>query len=194
MKDSMENLNYPILKALNWLYIYKIMRLILIIFTSSYFLGIIWQIFVNDVQVKKLLVPGDPSQGYEPNFFSIYMEGEPPYRILVKSWYYGITTLSTIGFGDLSPQTINERVVASFVLLFGVSMFSFVMGQFIEILMGYKSLNQVGHHKDLSKWIALLQRYNNGNPLNKELVTRIEDFFDFYWENNRMSAINLESG
>jgi hypothetical protein len=66
------------------------------------------------------------------------------------------------------------------------------MGQFIEILMNYKSLWKVGHHKDLSKWIALLSRFNNGNPLNKELITKIEDFFDYYWQNNRMSAIENE--
>jgi len=59
--------------------------------------------------------------------------------------------------------------------------------------MNYKSLWKVGHHKDLSKWIALLSRFNNGNPLNKELITKIEDFFDYYWENNRLSAIRTEA-
>lgn len=59
--------------------------------------------------------------------------------------------------------------------------------------MNYKSLWKVGHHKDLSNWIALLSRFNNGNPLNKELITKIEDFFNYYWENNRLSAITNES-
>jgi len=63
------------------------------------------------------------------------------------------------------------------------------MGQFIEILMNYKSLWKVGEAKDLSKWIALLSRFNHGNPLNKELITKIEDFFDYYWTYNRLSAV-----
>tara|TARA_B110000305_G_C19152659_1_gene498811 strand:+ start:442 stop:651 length:210 start_codon:yes stop_codon:yes gene_type:complete len=66
------------------------------------------------------------------------------------------------------------------------------MGQFIEILMNYKSLWKQGDHKNLSAWIALLSRFNNGNPLNKDLITRIEDFFDFYWVNNRLSALSNE--
>jgi hypothetical protein len=37
-----------------------------------------------------------------------------------------------------------ERSVAAFILLFGVAMFSFIMGQFIEILLNYKELGQVG--------------------------------------------------
>jgi len=49
-------------------------------------------------------------------------------RKLVKVWYFAITTLSTIGFGDLHPVSISERWIASFILMFGVSMFSFIMG------------------------------------------------------------------
>ena len=108
-------------------------------------------------------------------------------------WYYALTTLSTIGYGDFTPVSVNEKFITSFILLFGVAVFSFIMGQFIEILMNYKSLWQVGHHRDLSKWIALLSRFNNGNPLKKDLITKIEDFFDYYWENNRLTALSCSS-
>ena len=96
-------------------------------------------------------------------------------------WYYALTTLSTIGFGDMSPVTPQERLIGALLMMFGVANFSFIMSQFIEILLNYKSLWEVGKHKDLSKWIALLSRFNNGNPLNKDLITKIEDFFDYYW-------------
>ena len=51
---------------------------------------------------------------------------------LLIVWYFALTTLSTIGFGDFSPQTPEERLV--------VATFSFIMNQFIEILLNYKSL------------------------------------------------------
>ena len=108
-------------------------------------------------------------------------------------WYFALTTLSTIGFGDFSPVSVQERVIWSFVLMIGVAVFSLVMGQFMDILMNYKKLGQVGQGKDLSKWIALLSRFNNGNPINKELITRIEDFFDYYWHHNRLAAVKTEN-
>ena len=40
----------------------------------------------------------------------------------------------------------------------------------------------------MSKWISLLSRFNQGHPLDKDLVTKIEDFFEYYWSNNRLSA------
>jgi len=64
------------------------------------------------------------------------------------------------------------------------------MGKFIEILMNYKAYSKVGQDKDLSQWIALLSRFNNGNPLNKEIITKIEGFFEYYWKFNRLAVIN----
>lgn len=84
-------------------------------------------------------------------------------------------------------------MIWSFVLLIGVAVFSLVMGQFMDILMNYKKLGAVGNGKDLSKWIALLSRFNNGNPINKELIGKIEDFFDYYWNNNRLAAMKTET-
>ena len=68
------------------------------------------------------------------------------------------------------------------------------MSQFIEIMLSQKSLWKVGDHQGLSKWIALLQRFHNGHPLDKDLITKIENFFNFYWENNRLQALECGEG
>jgi potassium voltage-gated channel Eag-related subfamily H protein 8 len=77
--------------------------------------------------------------------------------------------------------------------MIGVAVFSFIMGQFIEILLNYNSLWEVGNRKDLSKWIALLSRFNNGKPLNKTLIHKIENFFEHYWNNNKLGALQTDS-
>lgn len=192
VENNIENESYPILKALNYLQIYKIFRLVIIVFISSYFLGILWHIYVCDLQV----VTPDAT-GELPDYFGNVMLGscelnESGTARLMKVWYFALTTLSTIGYGDFSPVSTQERFVAAFILMIGVAIFSLVMSQFIDILMNYKSLWKVGEARDLSKWIALLSRFNNGNPLNKELITKIEDFFDYYWSYNRLSAITTE--
>jgi len=63
------------------------------------------------------------------------------------------------------------------------------MGKFIEILQAYNDLYIGTDGKNLSRWLALLSRFNHGRPLNKELLTEIEDFFDYYWQNNKFSAL-----
>jgi hypothetical protein len=45
------------------------------------------------------------------------------------STYYQLTTLSTVGFGDLYPIADHERAVIAFNFLFGVAIFSYFMGE-----------------------------------------------------------------
>ena len=55
--------------------------------------------------------------------------------------YFSFTSLSTVGFGDYNPKSDVERVLCSFILMFGVSIFSYIMGIFIEILGEIKILD-----------------------------------------------------
>ena len=48
--------------------------------------------------------------------------------------YFMFTTLSTVGFGDFNPKSEIERTIMTFILLIGVACFSWIMGQFIQIL------------------------------------------------------------
>ena len=79
----------------------------------------------------------------EPNFRTEKLNKDDPDnedtspRVLIKVFYFAITTLSTIGFGDFHPVSVFERGIASPILLIGVAVFSFIMGQFSEILMSY---------------------------------------------------------
>ena len=48
--------------------------------------------------------------------------------------YYTMTTLSTIGFGDYHPWSDEERLFQVILFISGVSIFSYLMGVFIEII------------------------------------------------------------
>jgi hypothetical protein len=50
-------------------------------------------------------------------------------EVTIMGMYYALTSLSTCGFGDLYPKTDCERVVCSLMLLSGVSVFSYVLGE-----------------------------------------------------------------
>lgn len=112
---------------------------------------------------------------------------------MVKIWYYSITTLSTIGFGDFSPKSVLEKIVGSVVLLFGVVVFGIIMNRLIEILLYFKSIDGETEDTDLAKWIAMLSKYNGGQPMDKDVITKIEDFFQYYWSNNKMQCFKSET-
>ena len=104
-------------------------------------------------------------------------------------WYFAITTLSTVGFGDFHPVNTQEKIVTAFIMLVGVSVFSFIMGSLIEILHQYRDMHKNGDGSDLTQWLSLLAHFNGSKPLNRELVSEIEDFFEYYWQNDKHAAL-----
>lgn len=126
------------MKTLKLIEYYKIFRLIFIIFSTSYFLGVIWYIYVTDLEEDLLNDPNDVSRGFKLTFKTKYfpelgsnvedLSATVKLNHLVKVWYWAITTLSTIGFGDYSPTSYNERLWSLPILMFGVIIFSLIMG------------------------------------------------------------------
>jgi hypothetical protein len=184
-KKHQANVVYPIRRILFLVYLYRLVTLVIIIFTSSYFIGVLWYIFVTELQS----LPG------QDNFYFYFGidQIEKPREQLLMVWYFAITTLSTIGYGDMYPVSTPERIAASFILLIGVAVFSFIMGNLIEMLTQYRNLEKQTEGKNLSKWLGLLTRFHNGKPLKKNLIADIEDFFEFYWQHNKLSALESEA-
>lgn len=81
---------------------------------------------------------------------------------LIISCYYALTTLSTVGYGDFYPISNNERIFAVVIMLVGVMFFSYIMGNFIEIISSYdKKMGNVDQSGDLNNWLILLTRFTN---------------------------------
>ena len=91
-------------------------------------------------------------------FYNEYGLGfKEPAENLVIVLYYMFTTLSTVGFGDFNPKSEVERIIITFVLLIGVATFSWIMSQFIDILMKVRSVTAVNEDSEtLSRWFLIL--------------------------------------
>ena len=103
--------------------------------------------------------------------------------------YFAFTSLSTVGFGDYHPRSNIERVVCAFILLFGVAIFSYIMGNFITILDQYQKFNEeLEDGENLGKFFGTLKKFNNQTPFNLELKREIESFFDYKWTTDKNMA------
>lgn len=107
--------------------------------------------------------------------------------------YYTFTTLSTVGLGDYHPRSNAERVLCAIILLVGSTMFSYIMGNFIDILYSLKNINV--DFKDelmLTKFMGSLTRFNGGQPIEHNRQERIEKYFDFRWMNDHNIAVSTK--
>ena len=107
--------------------------------------------------------------------------------------YYAFTTLSTVGFGDYHPRSDAERAVCAFILLVGVAIFSYIMGNFIEILISIQDLNADSDDgENLSKWFGLIKRFNSSRSISNDLKLKIEEYFDYRWINDKNQAVSTD--
>jgi len=99
---------------------------------------------------------------------------------MITSMYFAFTSLSTVGFGDFHPRSNAERLFGAFILLFGVAIFSYIMGNFIEILQQFKKFHEdLEDGENLMKFFGTLKKFNNQEHIKLELKQKIENHFDY---------------
>jgi len=77
--------------------IYSVFRLILLTVIITYFIGCFFYLWSG-------LFATDFEDNTDPNFIAAYkLHNTPGYYKMITSCYFSITTLSTVGYGDLSP-------------------------------------------------------------------------------------------
>jgi Ion channel len=114
---------------------------------------------------------------------------------MIACVYFAFSTLATVGYGDFHPVSNTELIVGSFIILFGVAVFSFIMGNFIDMLMEFKIVTSENEdNENLTKWLGLLSRFNKGRPLPKEMTFKIEEYFSYYWSKDRNYATKTLTG
>jgi hypothetical protein len=58
------------------------------------------------------------------------------------AYYWAITAISTVGFGDISPQTNTERIFSVIIEIFGCLLFAVLIGSLGSMMVGQKLLEE----------------------------------------------------
>ena len=168
------------------MYMYKILRLIFIGVLITYFLGCGW------FYISHELNPEEAQNDPEGTWYNIFLKSEEnELRQVIKSCYFAITTLSTVGYGDIFPISNLEMIIAVVVMLCGVAFFSYIMGNFIENISEWEiKMGLVDKTGDLESWVLSLSRYAKNQPLPTLLHKRIDDDFNYLWANDRLISFS----
>lgn len=84
--------------------IYLITRLLLILVLFSYFIGLIWYLYVNCVEQFVRDVEKNFKGDEKISFIAENsLEKEDPWTITIIVVYFALTTMSSVGLGDYHP-------------------------------------------------------------------------------------------
>lgn len=93
--------------------------------------------------------------------------------LYIVALYFTVTTIVTVGYGDISAYTSGERVFCVFLMLAGVISFSFATGTLASLISSYDSKN--GQLKEKMDALTDIQEeYNLDIDLYNEISKNIQ--------------------
>lgn len=91
----------------------------------------------------------------------------------LSSMYFAMTTITSVGYGDIVPKTNSERAYTMFAQIIGVGFYGYAIGS-ITAAMTSRDANARAYHERLDLIMAWL---NYHNELPREMVRRIRRHF-----------------
>ena len=145
-----------IIKQYYILFLYNLFRLIIIACFIAYGIGCLFYFFSEKLNKRSSIEAGN-------TFVQVHGLDDPELGHsgrLIKVCYFLLTTLSTVGYGDLYPISNEEQIVTLIIMMGGVAFFSFIMGKFMEIITNYQTKMGVEDKtKELMVWLTELQKF-----------------------------------
>eukprot|EP00929_Paragymnodinium_shiwhaense_P007395 TRINITY_DN111296_c0_g1_i1.p1 TRINITY_DN111296_c0_g1~~TRINITY_DN111296_c0_g1_i1.p1 ORF type:complete len:947 (-),score=98.98 TRINITY_DN111296_c0_g1_i1:133-2973(-) len=98
----------------------------------------------------------------------------------VVSLYYVLTTMTTVGYGDISPVTIPEMLFGVFLLLISCLVFAWLTGSIFEVI---QALNE--HGRAVNQKTDQMARWMLWRDLPRELRLSIRHFLVHHWKTHQ---------
>jgi len=127
-------------------------------------------------------------------FFVPYAEGFPvdswpvreaihesaPATQYIRSLYWTVVTMSTVGYGDITPTRDMEYVLAMCVMLAGASIYAFVIANIASMISNLDAAK-------VAYWsrVDIATQYLRGRNAPAALRDRLRDYYEYIWARNR---------
>jgi voltage-gated potassium channel len=98
----------------------------------------------------------------------------------IRAFYWTITTLTTIGYGDITPVTNLQTIYVIIIEILGAGMYGFIIGNIANLIANIDIAK--AQYKEKLEKINTFMKYRN---LPAALQTRINEYYSYLWESRR---------
>ncbi|MDH4199854.1 MAG: cyclic nucleotide-binding domain-containing protein [Spirochaetia bacterium] len=91
--------------------------------------------------------------------------------------YWTVTTIATVGYGDITPQNFTQRMFAIMVMIVGAGSYGFVVGN-ISSLLASVDVVKASYRKKMEEISAFL----NYRSIPADMQNKVHEYYDHIWE------------
>jgi len=112
--------------------------------------------------------------------------GSSPSRMVdyVRAVYWTITTLATVGYGDITPETPSQMIYASITMLIGIGFFGYVLGNIASLFARLDSARE--QYLELRDRVEAFMR---SNDVPAPLRTRVREYYRYLWRSRKGGSV-----
>jgi voltage-gated potassium channel len=96
----------------------------------------------------------------------------------IDSLYWCVTTLTTVGYGDISPVTDLQKIWTMIVEILGVVVYGYVIGNVASLLSNI-DVAKAGFIKQMED----INRYLSYKSIPKKLKQKVNNYYQYIWDN-----------
>lgn len=143
----------------------RIVKFLSVIFLLTHLLACIWYFtsFISGFPIDCWVTVAGIADG---NDFTKY----------IRSLYWTTTTMTTIGYGDITPLRNVEYVFVIIVMFIGASTYAFIIGTVASLLNNLNSIKTEHWNNVESTGLYLKQR-----NVPKQLIDKVKNYYDYMW-------------
>ncbi len=101
----------------------------------------------------------------------------------IRSLYWAITTMTTVGYGDITPAGNWEYLFSSFVMLLGASIYALVIANVASLLSNLDAAKAAFHQR-----MAVIRQYLLARGVAPSTYDLVRDYYDYVWHRYRGSC------
>lgn len=144
--------------------LYKLLRFLLLVAACIHLMGCLWY-FSSKIDA-----------GSVDSWVTRYgLQDEDNFTLYLRSIYWAVETILTVGYGDLVARTMFEQLMAIVWMIFGVGFYSYTVGSLSSFLLSIDSRESV-----LLAKMAAVQEFAKQVGLRPALKERVRDAIRFH--------------